>query len=178
MSLSKFNSGRGYEKWWILIYALLIVAIITGGVVYGLRQWGRGGSAEITFSNTPASSIEIYLSGAIANEGIYSFSQDSSLEDILQGAGGVSEDADLASIKMHVSAIGESSFMEPQQVNINTAEAWLLEALDGIGPTLAQRIIEYRESNGYFNSVDELTNVYGIGSKTLEDIRAEITVIG
>jgi len=178
MSQGEFDSGRGYQKWWVLIYALLIVAIITGGVVFGLRQWGRGESVEITLSTTPASALEVYVSGAVTSEGIYTFNQDCSLEDVLQGAGGVSDDADLASINIHIAAIGESSIVQPQKVNINTAEAWLLEALDGIGPTLAQRIIEYRESNGSFNSIDELTNVYGIGSKTLEEIRDKITVIG
>ena len=178
MSQSKFNSGRGYGKWWILICALLVLAVIAGGVVFGLRQWGRGEPVEITLSTTPASALEVYLSGAVANEGIYNFNEDSSLEDILQGAGGVSEDADLSSIEIHISTIGESSLVQPQKVNINTAEAWLLEALDGIGPTLAQRIIEYRESNGPFNSVDELTKVYDIGSKILEEIRDKITVIG
>jgi len=177
MSQSKVNSSRGYGIWWILFTALLIIAIVTGGILFGLRQWDRGGSVEIVLSNTQASALEVYLSGAVANEGIYAFSEDSSLGDIIRGAGGVSEDTDLASIEIHIAAIGDSSLVQPQKININRAEAWLLEALDGIGDTLAQRIVEYRESNGPFQSIDDLTDVSGIGSKTLENIRDEITVV-
>ena len=178
MSQSKTKTSMGYKKWWIFISALLIIAIIAGGIVFGLRQWdGQDKPVEIVLPTTPASALEVCLSGAVANEGIYTFNEDSSLGDVLQGAGGISENTDLASIKIHISSIGESSLAQPQKVNINRAEAWLLEALDGIGTTLAQRIIEYRESNGPFHSVDELTNVYGIGSTTLEKIRDEITVV-
>ena len=177
MSRGEVDTGRSYQKWWILVATLLIIAIIAGGVVFGLRQWDRDESVEITLSSIPTSTLEVYLSGAIANGGIYTFSQDSSLGDVIQGAGGVNENADLTSIKIHIPIVGENSLVQPQKVNINKAEAWLLEALDGIGPTLAQRIIEYRENNGPFNSIDELTDVFGIGPKTLEDIRDKISII-
>ena len=61
------------------------------------------------------------------------------------------------------------------RVNINTATSQELQTLRGIGPALAGRIIEYRQIAGGFSSVDELTNVRGIGEKTLEKIRASIT---
>lgn len=61
-------------------------------------------------------------------------------------------------------------------ININTATAKLLEQLPGIGPKTAQRIIEYRQAQGRFGSVDELQNVKGIGPKKLEKIRPLATV--
>lgn len=61
-------------------------------------------------------------------------------------------------------------------VNINTASKKELDALPGIGETLAQRIIEYRSANGPFSSVDELTKVKGIGAKTLEKLKPYATV--
>ena len=61
-------------------------------------------------------------------------------------------------------------------VDINTASAEELCTLDGIGEVIAGRIIEYREENGPFTSVDELINVKGIGEKKLEDIRDRICV--
>ncbi|PNV79771.1 MAG: competence protein ComEA, partial [Dictyoglomus turgidum] len=61
------------------------------------------------------------------------------------------------------------------KVNINTASKEELESLPGIGPTLAQRIIEYREENGPFGSAEDLLNVKGIGEKKLERIRDQIT---
>ena len=60
-------------------------------------------------------------------------------------------------------------------LNINTATAAQLETLDGIGPVLAQRIVEYREANGPFASVDGLLEVKGLGPGILEAIRPQIT---
>ncbi len=61
-------------------------------------------------------------------------------------------------------------------ININTATASQLTALNGIGETKAAAIVEYREQHGRFTSVDELLNVRGIGEKTLANIRGQITV--
>ena len=61
-------------------------------------------------------------------------------------------------------------------MNINTADAERLETLKGIGPALAQRIIEYREQNGAFQSIDELKNVRGIGQKKFDDFKDKITI--
>jgi len=65
---------------------------------------------------------------------------------------------------------------EPQKIDINRADVWLLEALPEIGPVLAQAIVDYREKNGPFRSINELTKVKGIGSTILEQIKDLITV--
>ncbi len=62
------------------------------------------------------------------------------------------------------------------RININTATFQELQTVRGIGPTMAQRIIEYRQTAGRFATVDDLTNIKGIGPKTLEKIRDSITV--
>ena len=61
-------------------------------------------------------------------------------------------------------------------INLNTATAEQLEAIPGIGPVLAQRIIEYRQMHGRFQSVDELLEVRGIGPKRLENMRPYVVV--
>ena len=61
-------------------------------------------------------------------------------------------------------------------ININTADKETLTQLKGIGPVKAKAIVDYRETHGKFHKVDELTNVKGIGPKTVEKIRAEVTV--
>lgn len=62
------------------------------------------------------------------------------------------------------------------KININTADAALLEQLDGIGASTAEKIVEYREANGVFNTVDDLVKVNGIGEKKLDELRDFITV--
>lgn len=64
----------------------------------------------------------------------------------------------------------------PVKIDINTATVKQLQLLDGIGETLAQRIVDYRKANGNFKSIEDLKNVSGIGEKKFEDIKEFITV--
>ena len=59
----------------------------------------------------------------------------------------------------------------PYEVNINTADRELLTQLPGIGPVTAEKIVEFRQTNGKFKSIDELTSVKGIGDKTLVKLK-------
>lgn len=63
-----------------------------------------------------------------------------------------------------------------EKININTADENQLQTLTGIGPAKAQKIIEYREANGGFKSIEEIMNVSGIGEKTFENIKENICV--
>jgi competence protein ComEA len=71
---------------------------------------------------------------------------------------------------------GASASLPGGLVNVNTADAAQLETLPGIGPVLAQQIIDYRTQNGPFATVDSLLDVSGIGPATLDEIRALVTV--
>jgi len=62
------------------------------------------------------------------------------------------------------------------KVNINTADKAALSSLPGIGPAIAGRIIEYREKNGPFKNVEEITKIKGIGEKTFQKIKDLITI--
>jgi len=183
------SSGSGERRlnlaFWVVM-GLLIAAIIAGGAVLISRHVGGGGEGHVEVILPPRSSpaVEVYLSGAVASEGIYTFSQDSSLKDILQGAGAVVEGVDGIKIKLHVLGPDEDPFAQPgggepgeTKININTASAAELDLLEGIGPVKAQAIIDYRNEHGFFRTVDELINVPGIGPATLEAIRDQVTVI-
>ncbi len=166
------KEGRFFNRWTLLI-AVLVVIIITGGVIIGLK-YGPGQPIEISLNSSPVSEGEIYVGGEVNNPGIYPFYAGDSLEDVLQAAGGVTGDADLSRIELNVSEKGEVA--ELQKVNINTADVWLLAALPGIGDVRAQAIVAYRLENGPFRDVNELLNVEGLGTVTLENIRHLITV--
>ncbi|SPT52533.1 ComE operon protein 1 [Actinomyces bovis] len=74
------------------------------------------------------------------------------------------------------SSNGDGGAGSGRRVNVNTADATALEALPGIGPTLAKRIVAYRKEHGPFAAVDDLTDVPGIGPAVLEGLRQEATV--
>ena len=69
-----------------------------------------------------------------------------------------------------------NSNKEDKKVNINTANQSELDQLQGIGPSIAQKIIEYREENGNFKNIQELQNVKGIGNAKYEEIKDNVTV--
>jgi competence protein ComEA len=73
---------------------------------------------------------------------------------------------------------GRGALAEGAPVNLNTATATELAGLKGIGPAKAQAIVEHREKNGQFKSIDDLKLVRGIGDKMLEQLRPQLTVDG
>lgn len=166
--------GRFLNRW-SLAAAVLVIIIIAGGVVIGLNS-GRSQPIEISLDPAPAPEGEIYVTGAVNNPGIYPLEPGDTLEDVLRAAGGATGDADLSRIELSIPEMGEMA--EPQKVNINTADAWLLAALPGIGEVRAQAIIAYRQQNGLFRDINELLNVEGFGAVTLDNIRDLITVAG
>jgi competence protein ComEA len=116
--------------------------------------------------------------------------------DAIRRAGGPRKDADLSVLNLAALLVdaqqvlvaapaaeapaGTTSTAPPgtggSLVNVNTADAATLETLPGIGEVLAQAIIDHREDNGPFTSVDELIEVSGIGEVTLEELRDLVTV--
>ena len=160
-------------KFWTLIIILLIVIITVGGTV-AWAKYSPSRPIEISILPTEELQGEIYIGGAISNPGFYPFTSEDSLEAIIQAGGGTTSSADLSRLELYVPQAGEEE--QPQKIDINQAEAWLLEALPGIGETMAQAIIDYREQNGLFSNINELTKVTGIGTTTYEEIKHLITV--
>mgnify|MGYP001070574911 CR=1 FL=1 len=171
--------GR-HDRIWLSILVVLLVAIITGAITFLLKYDGEARPLEITLP-TPAHGqspeIATYVSGAVAHPGIYLVTEDDCVGDILRAAGGITGDADLSTLEIRILTTDQSSGKTAQRVNINTADAWLLDALPGVGEKIAHNIIDYRAQNGAFHRIEDLLKVPGIGPTTFERIRNLITVV-
>jgi competence protein ComEA len=161
------------NRYWSLGIILLIAVIIAGGVI-AWQAYRPPHTVEISLPPSQELEGEIYLGGAVSNPGFYPLKSGDSLEALIQVAGGTTDSADLTRLKLYIPSIGEEQ--QPQKIDLNRAEAWLLIALPGIGETLAQRIINYRQQNGGFGNITEITSVEGIGASTYEQIKELITV--
>ena len=165
------TTGSPINRWTLIVVSLLII-IATGSIV----TWSRHSRSQpIEISTAPGQEMqsEIYIGGEVNAPGFYPLKSGDRLEDILRAAGGTTDTADLSHLELYIPNTGQD---QPQKVNINQAETWLLEALPGIGEVRAQAIIEYRQQNGRFRSTNELIKVEGIGATTYEKIKHLITV--
>lgn len=161
------------NKYWALAIILLIAIIATGSVIVWLRY---SPSQPIEISTPPSQELEgeIYIGGAVTNPGFYPLKTRDSIGDIIQAAGGISSGADLGRLQLYIPDVEEE--YQPQKIDINRAEVWLLQALPGIGEIRAQAIVDHRRQNGPFHNINELIKVKGIGTTTYEQIKHLITV--
>ena len=142
--------------------------------------------------------ITVDVKGAVKSPGIYDLSVGSRVNDAVQKAGGLTEQADSKSLNLaqkvsdealvYVPTKGEevasqqagsgapSSTSKDKKVNLNKASLEELKQVKGLGGKRAQDIIDHREANGKFKSVDELKKVSGIGAKTIEKLKDYVTV--
>ena len=162
------------DRVYLFITVFLFIAAIAGGIMLAV-QHSRNQPVEIVLSQTEptAQNGDLYIGGAVANPGIYSWQEGDTMETLLSAAG-VESDADLSHIEVYVPREGEEQ--SPQKIDINRAEAWLLEALPGIGQTLAERIVDYRNASGPFQRIEDLLKVSGVGEATFENMKDFITV--
>ena len=141
--------------------------------------------------------ITVDVKGAVKSPGIYDLPVGSRVNDAVQKAGGLTEQADSKSLNLaqkvsdetlvYVPTKGEeasqqsgsgatSSTSKEKKVNLNKASLEELKQVKGLGGKRAQDIIDHREANGKFKSVDELKKVSGIGDKTIEKLKDYVTV--
>ena len=140
--------------------------------------------------------ITVDVKGAVKSPGIYDLPVGSRINDAVQKAGGLTDNADSKSINLAQRISDEalvyvptkeeatnqeahsnaSKTKENKKVNLNKASLEELKQVKGLGGKRAQDIIDHRESNGKFKSVDELKKVSGIGAKTIEKLKEYVTV--
>jgi len=166
------TSGRLINCWTLIV--ILLVVIIAAGSIVAWSRYSQSQSLEISIVPDQELQGEIYIGGEVNNPGVYPLETGDSVEDSIRVAGGTTDSADLSRLKLHVPVVGEGE--QPQKVNINRAEVWLLEALPGIGEVRAKAIIDYRRQNSPFHNINELVKVEGIGTATYEKIKHLLTV--
>ncbi len=148
----------------------------------------------------------VHIEGAVEKPGLYKLTSDSRINDALVAAGGLSDKADRDwlskniniaqklsdGIKIYIPSTDElktglesdlgvvagvkSTESTGDKINLNTASASQLDSLPGVGPATAQKIIDYRQTNGFFSKLEDLKNVPGIGEKTFEKLKEKITI--
>lgn len=145
--------------------------------------------------------ISVYISGQVKNPAVITFEDDENLKvvDAVNAAGGLTEFADTEFINLaesltdgqhiHIptkkviaqeisanAGAKNKSSTSSELINLNTADENELQKIRGVGPAVAKRIVDYREQNGKFKTIEDIKKVRGIGEKTFEKIKDSITV--
>ncbi|MGN0166141.1 MAG: helix-hairpin-helix domain-containing protein [Lachnospiraceae bacterium] len=198
----------------ITVLVITIVVIISGILVYekeneeirvGIQSsetievsGGTAGNDNSDNQQASDDTVFAYICGEVHEPGVYELGTGSRIVDLLEMAGGFTEDASETFVNLAepvkdgmkvyipsqdevenklVQIEGEETLAENSAlININTADVSQLVSLPGIGTTKAESIVNYREQNGYFSCTEEIMNVSGIGESTYEKIRNLITV--
>jgi competence protein ComEA len=175
-----------------LLAVLLAVAALGGYLILRppprpLVEFQPAGESGEEDAASQQQGLTVHVSGAVRYPGVVLLVEGERVIDAVEAAGGPLPEADLEALnlaqavqdgqKISVpvrggdSAVAASMNEESGRINLNTASRRELEELPGIGPTLAERIVTYRERKGGFRSVEELKQVSGIGPKKFEEIR-------
>ena len=175
----------------LLILGVLIITISSLIVV-------RGNSHEVIAPpivpiQIATPEIFIDVTGAVNTPGVYSMPANSRVIDAIKAAGNSAPGADLSTINLaRVLSDGEQIYVDATIINsagvrvskalhsafinINRATAGQLDSLDGIGPVIAKRIVEYRKVNGPFTSIEDLQKVSGIGVAKFAQIKSKLRI--
>jgi competence protein ComEA len=180
--------------------AIASIALIAAAVAAG-AWWGRvdaeipGPVSEPTWTTAATSTgqplITVHVAGHVRQPGLVEIEQGSRVADAIARAGGLMPGARAESVNLAapvadgerivVSGPGDtlqttSTESSGEKLQLNAATAEELDALPGVGPVIAHRIVSFREENGPFASVDDLLDVPGIGEAKLADLRDLIVV--
>jgi competence protein ComEA len=143
--------------------------------------------------------VVVHVAGAVREPGVYRLRAGARVDDAVGRAGGATSKADLSQVNLAAEVEDGRQVLVPERVtaaqtaagggsavaapvapgvplNLNTATIEQLDELDGIGPATAQQILDYREAQGGFGSVDELNQVPGIGEKRFASLREQVRV--
>ena len=157
---------------------------------------------KIKIENINKKTITVFISGEVKNPGVVTIDAEKRLSDAVNELGGTTENADLNKVNLAMKLKDESHYIIPKigdnlesynsetfendiendlnnknnLININTASIQELDTLPGIGEATANKIVNYREEKGKFNSIEEIKNVNGIGDKKYEELKTLISI--
>lgn len=182
------------------VYYVLIgvlAGFLLAGAILLVARAPRGEPVALQPAPTRAP-IVVQVDGAVPRPGVYELPEGSRVQDAITAAGGLLADADASGINLaarledgqqinipgggtgaappELFAVPAPTAVRVDLININTASLEELDSLPGIGPTTAQKIIDYRTEHGNFSHIEDIMNVSGIGPATFDDIRDLITV--
>jgi competence protein ComEA len=152
-------------------------------------------AASAAAATLPRALVAVDVVGAVRRAGLYRLPQGSRIADALARAGGATRKADLALVNLAAPLADGSQIVVPARtggaspgggggagpaapagpVHLNSATLADLDALPGVGPVTAQKILDYRQQHGAFGSVDELDAIPGIGPKRMDQLRGLVT---
>ncbi|GAA3209482.1 ComEA family DNA-binding protein [Microbacterium terregens] len=178
------------------VVVVLLALTVTVGI--GILRGATAPVESVTVADAgesdaaPPASVYVHVSGSVSAPGLYVLHEGARVVDAVAAAGGFAAGADEMAVnlarpisdgeQLHVPTAGESATLAQTtapgdgRVNLNTAQVAELDTLPRIGPALAARIIEWRDANGRFTSIEDLLAVPGIGDKMLEALRDLVTV--
>jgi competence protein ComEA len=180
--------------------ALVAAALLIAGLFVAGRFFVASGTATVERSPPAAGEIEaaaparlvVHVVGAVRRPGLYRLEHGARIADAVRRAGGATRRADLSLVNLAAQVsdgtqvvvprrvvveagvpapAGESAAPAGGPVHLNTATLEQLDALPGVGPVTAQKILDYRQQHGAFSSVDDLDAIPGIGPARLEQLR-------
>ncbi len=175
---------------WAVVAGVIAVALASG-VWFGSR--GPAPPPPISFTvPSPAgtATIAVHVAGAVARPGVVELSAGARVADAVAAAGGAAAAADLSGVNLAAPVSDGGQVVVPTRsegagvslragggkVRLNSATAAALEALPGVGPVTAERIVAHREQHGPFASVEDLLDVPGIGEGKLAALRDLVEV--
>lgn len=129
------------------------------------------------------SEIEVHIDGRVKNPGVYKIKKGTRLQDLIDEAGGLLDDAKTSNLNLARKLKDEEKITiksylgkdeEDSKININTASKDMLTSIPGVGSKMADKIIKYRQEHP-FNTIEDLLNITGIGKKKFEEIKLYIT---
>jgi competence protein ComEA len=179
------------QKRGLAIIALLVVALSALFVTRGSSQEVVEKFPEVAIETIPQLLV-IDVAGAVVNPGVYSLPLNSRVVEAIKAAGGLKKGADTSDINQaRILKDGEQIYVYPAvskivgarpvvrkngPIMINRATVKDFEALDGIGPVLANRIVAYRKINGPFTAIEDLLKVPGIGQSKFAQFKEKLRV--